>query len=266
MAQAVFEREGDHFIPTARAVGPWHPELLHGGATAGLLGHVLERARPDESMVINRLTVDLLRPVPKAPLRTSAEVVRLGKRLAVLQATVYAQDKPVAQARSLCLKPTPAALDEPVALDWEPPPGPDGLTSTSLMGGRAPDPDKAPPGLHFGIEIRRISGMAMKGEGTAWVRLPLAVIAGVPNSPFVHAAALSDFGNGLGQLYAPGTTGCINADINMFLQREPRGEWLGMQARAALETDGLGSVHTRLFDRDGPMGLVVQMIMANLRR
>lgn len=266
MANAVFERDGEHFIPTARAVGPWHPELLHGGAAAGLLGHVLERTRPDDTMAISRLTVDLLRPVPKAPLQTSAEVIRLGKRLAVLHATIHAADKPVAQAKALCLKPAPEPLPEPMALDWEPLPGPDGLASTSLMGGRRPDPEKLPPGLHFGIEIRRISGMAMKGEGTAWARLPLPVIAGVPNSPFVHAAALSDFGNGLGQLYAPGTTGCINADINLFLQREPRGEWLGMAAKAALEANGLGSVQTRLFDEEGPVGLVVQMIMANLRQ
>ena len=38
---AFFTRDGDDFVPTSHAVGPWNPNSLHGRVVAGLLGRTL---------------------------------------------------------------------------------------------------------------------------------------------------------------------------------------------------------------------------------
>ena len=69
MDQSLFVREGETFVPTASAGGPWSPSHLHGGSPTGLLALLMEQATVDTGLRLSRLTVDLLRPVPAAPRR-----------------------------------------------------------------------------------------------------------------------------------------------------------------------------------------------------
>ena len=56
--------EGDRFVPSDFARGPWSPDALHGGPVAALIGRAVEACPSDEPMHVARLTVELLRPVP----------------------------------------------------------------------------------------------------------------------------------------------------------------------------------------------------------
>ena len=82
MSEALFRLEAGRYLPTDRARGPWSPDALHGAPVAALLAHVVEQERPAD-LELARLTVDLCRPVPFAPLSVILERSREGRRVAV---------------------------------------------------------------------------------------------------------------------------------------------------------------------------------------
>lgn len=264
MTTALFVREHDLYVPQANAAGPWGGGALHGGSTAGLIAHVLELARPDEGMVLSRITIDLFRVVPSRPLRAVTEVVRPGKRIQVVQASLWDGDVEVCRALGLMLRTSEIALPTHAPTAAEKPPGPDGIEATSLRGSVADaDAMRLPPGLHTTIEVKRVSGEMGRGAGCAWIRVPVEVVEGVPMTPSVRAATVSDFGNGIGQLHLPDGYGFINADITLHLAREPQGEWINVDAKTVATAAGLGTVETLLFDAAGAFGQVSQSILAN---
>ena len=118
-----------------------------------------------------------------------------------------------------------------------------------------------PDGLHTTVQLRPVSELCEQGRGTAWITCPIPLLEGEQDTPFVRAALVSDFGNGVGQLSLSEGQGTINADVQLFLSRLPRGEWLALQSEALLEISGIGQVNSVLYDRDGRVGQVVQTIM-----
>ncbi|HYW02436.1 MAG TPA: thioesterase family protein [Gammaproteobacteria bacterium] len=261
MTDALFLREDGRYRPTALAGGPWTRGTLHGGPPSGLLAYGIEQAA-GSGLQPARMTVDLLRPVPAQPLELETSLVRSGRRLQLVDAVLLADGRPVCRASGLLLR---AAAVRPPPFAAPPgsrPEGPDGVA-----GGRFVDPDRMPPGVrvlpgfHTSVEARRVSGRPGEGRGTVWMRLPMAVVAGEPLTPLLRVASLADFGNGVGQIDVDGETGCINADLTLYLHRLPVGEWIGIEARGMLERDGLGLAHTRLYDRQGPIGYVTQALM-----
>ena len=71
MPSALFDRDGTTLLPTALCRGPWDHGYLHGGAVCGAIGWALEHARPDESLVLARATVEIRSMVPLGPLHTA---------------------------------------------------------------------------------------------------------------------------------------------------------------------------------------------------
>ena len=253
--------EQGRYHPTRYAIGPWDPRLLHGGATGGLVAHALELADPAPALQFTRLSIDLLRPVPLAPLTAEVKVVRTGTRLCVLSAELRHNDKTVVLAQALKLLPEAVTVPEYAHPDRPLPADPETLPITDLMGRALPPPDARRPSMHHAVEAKRVQGFALRGEGTAWVRGTVPVVLGHAPSPFVRVAALADFGNGLGQLHVDSRTGCINADISLHLLRLPVSEWICLAARAELFDHGLGAVHTAVFDPAGYLGRVTQTLL-----
>src|SRR5690606_1118423 len=78
----IFEPAGDRWVPTPIAPGPWSPDALHGGPTTALVGRLIVEHEPgDTAWFLSRLTVELIRPVPHAPLSVAVELRRPGKRV-----------------------------------------------------------------------------------------------------------------------------------------------------------------------------------------
>src|SRR5687768_3926901 len=85
-AEAFYEPLGDdRFAATPAAAGPWAPEFQHAGPVSALLGRAFERHDPGPGGRVGRVTVEILAPVPVAPLRVTTRVVRPGKRVALLE-------------------------------------------------------------------------------------------------------------------------------------------------------------------------------------
>ena len=244
------------------------------GPPAGLLARAIERASPDSELHVARLTIDLFRPVPKQLLHTHTRTVRQGHRIAVLEASLFSGELEVARATALLLRPSPVNLPE----DALPPPlhitSHEELTTTTMdsfmrnEGGDSPLVDRGPmlPGFHRTLEVRRVSGQPGRGRGTAWVRIPVPFVLGEETTPFVRVAAMSDFGNGLGHVTASDRgIGFINADISLYLHRLPEGEWVCLEAYGVAQEHGLGMVETVVHDGRGPIGRIVQALIANRR-
>lgn len=261
MTEALFLRDGELYVPTPECGSPWSPRQLHGGPVVGLMAHAVEQAPDNAGLHLARLTVDLLRPAPNSPLTVSTRLVRGGRRLQVMEASLFAGETEVTRASALFLENRPVTVPEHArfpAAELEPPTGP--VTASISEAGGWQD-RYSPVGLHSTAKAVILEGVNGQGQGLAWMRLPLPLVQGVKTSPPVMAATLCDFGNGVGQLNLSSELGCINTDVSLYLHRDPVGEWLGLDARSRMQETGVGLVETTLFDSLGPVGKLLQAII-----
>ncbi len=126
------ERVHDKFLATAATAGPWSAAAQHGGPPAALLGRAVA-ALAGPGRTVGRFTMDLLGPVPLGPLSVVAEVLRPGRTVALLQATLYDEDagRDVARAQ---------AWTFPLTTGGRRPPLPRSPTRPPTAGSRTPLP------------------------------------------------------------------------------------------------------------------------------
>jgi hypothetical protein len=261
MIKALFQRDGQLYVPTPACGSPWSPRHLHGGPVVGLMAHAVEQASGNVNLHLSRLTVDLLRPAPSSPLTVPTRLVRGGKRLQILEASLLAGDTEVARASALFLENRPVRVPGHgrfPAPELKPPSWPVEASVSEAGGWQS---QYSPVGLHSTAKAVIIDGVTGDGQGVAWLKLPLPLVQGVKTSPTVMAATLCDFGNGVGQLNLSSDVGCINADVSLYLHRSPVGEWLGLDARSRMQDTSVGLVETTLFDSQGPVGKILQAII-----
>src|SRR4051812_46725121 len=94
--------EGVESLPST--AGPWSLEAQHGGPPAALLGRAVEGLGAG---VVGRFTMDLLGPVPVGELGVSASVVRPGRSVSLVEASLHdaARDPPGANPSALRFPP-----------------------------------------------------------------------------------------------------------------------------------------------------------------
>lgn len=262
MSDALFLKDGRFHVPTEQSRGPWSPDHLHGGPVVGLLAHAAEQTSAQPTLRLARLTVDLLRPVPKQPLLLDARLVRPGKRLQVVEVRLLADDTEVTRASALFLERStvqvpPHGRFPEISLE-----APDVPSAPDLASAAGWEARYSPEGFHTTAQAVVLEGVQGQGHGRVWMRLPLPVVQGEETSPSVMAATLCDFGNGVGQLNLGPGLGSINADVSLYLHRPPVGEWLGLEAGSHMQDNGMGLVETTLFDAEGPVGKVLQATIA----
>lgn len=255
---AIYVPDGAAFVPTVLARGPWDPTAQHGGAPSALLARELERESGELGLV--RLTIDFLKPVPLEPLTVSTRVVRPGRRVQLTEATLEAGGRPVCRALGLALA-RPAGSAPLVRADVEPLPPPDGV-----------EPSPAPPGAETpmfgagGVELRFVKGAFSElGPAAAWMRFKVALVEGEETTPLQRVAAAADFGNGLSASVDWSEHVFINADLTIYLLRPPRGEWVGLDSRTSVESDGVGLAESVLHDADGAIGYAAQGLLVGPR-
>src|SRR3954465_11659696 len=120
MAESFFVPDGDRFVPTDYARGPWGPDAAHAGPPAALLGRAVGAREPaGPELVVSRFTMEILRPVPVRPLDVTARVVRPGRRVQMSEAVLRDGDQEVARAVAWRIRPADA-LDLDVNLEPTP--------------------------------------------------------------------------------------------------------------------------------------------------
>jgi hypothetical protein len=239
--RTIYETDGEAFVPTLLAIGPWDKRLQSGVALSGLAAHLVERAESPVPMITTRLVTDLQRPTPMgAPLLPRVSVVRSGKRLQILQVEILCEGEVVVRSSALRVREdvSPAnGLEAPVAL-------PEGLPT---MTERSP--------LNAVLETRlQEGGLEQLGPGVVWARFVGDIVAGVSISPFVQLAMASDFGSGVSANIGWREWTFANVDISLHLLRQPRGAWARVQSRTRSAGNGIAIVDTLLADLEGTVG------------
>ena len=252
LSEPVFRREGDAFVPTGHARGPWDPGQLHGGAPGALIAEAVQ----EEGYLVARLTLDFLGPVPMAPLTVSARTTKPGRSLQLAEAELSVDGQAVVRARAVRLRRGQVDLPERPEEDAAP---------SGPQTGRH-DPFPAPEGLVEGfhltaMDIRFVDGGDFgKGPARAWFRLTLPLVDDLPASPLARAVAAADFGNGISRIVDFDRYLFVNTDLTVHLHREPAGEWVLLDARTVLEPHGAGLARSLLSDEHGRVGLGAQSL------
>ena len=114
--EAVFRVEGNRVFTTEHAGGPWDARMQHGGAPSALIVWAAERIPTLQPMHVARLTVDLMRPVPVAPLTIETEVVREGRKIQLCAVRLFAEGVEVVRASVLKIRARPVVFPEGIAL------------------------------------------------------------------------------------------------------------------------------------------------------
>jgi hypothetical protein len=115
--QPFFTRDGDAFIPTSAANGPWDPKSLHGRVITGLLAFVIEQRHGSDDFVPARLTVDMFRLPGFAQIGVTSRVIRDGLRIKVVEAEFFSGGVCMARASCQLLRRT----ENPFGNVWSPP-------------------------------------------------------------------------------------------------------------------------------------------------
>lgn len=265
MADAIFHPDGpDRFAPTELARGPWDPDALHGGAPAALLARAVERLPADgsDAMAVARLTYEFLRPVPLAPLVVRARVVRPGKRVQLVEAALLAAgEEEVARVLALRIRQD----DAPAATEQEPLPVARGPADSDPIA--MPAFERGPTMFaRDGMEVRFARGaFADVGPAFAWFRLRAPLVAGEQPTPLQRLAAAGDFGNGIATAVSWATHVFINPDLTLYCERQPAGEWVGLDAVTRIATSGVGVSDSVLYDERGRVGRAQQGLFVAAR-
>src|ERR1700692_1962959 len=172
MAESIFEPAGEGvYIATEAALSPWTDKALHGGAPTMLMAREIEGFPADENMFVARLTVELLRPIGRLPLSVRCRLVRPGRKVQLVEASIWSEGKEVARATGLRMR----SIDIEVPQQNDPPPHgpPESLTEWSATWARG-------PAYHLlGVEVRAPENSdRSRGPGWAWFRLKLPLVPG----------------------------------------------------------------------------------------
>jgi hypothetical protein len=198
------------------------------------------------------VTYEFVRPVPLGELEVSASVTRPGRRVQLLEgAIVSAEGTEVVRARALLVA---TAANEAGSTD-PPPPGPEAGTPNEFdSGGVTSFPSDA-------MEIRFIDGRFREpGPSTAWFRLRVPLVAGEEPSSLQRLAAAADFPNGIATELPWSEYVFINPDLTLYVERQPIGDWICLDAQMRVRNGGVGFSEAVLYDAQGRVGRSLQSL------
>ncbi len=113
--EPIFRVDGERVVTSPDAAGPWDPRMQHGSAPAALVVWAAEAVSTPVPMRIARVTIDLMRPVPVAPLTVEREVLREGRKIQLCGIRLKADGVLVVSASVLKIKQQAAELPPGIA-------------------------------------------------------------------------------------------------------------------------------------------------------
>lgn len=256
---AIFTRTGEDYVPTELARGPWDPDAQHGGAPAALLGREIERCPAAGEMLVARVTVEFLRPVPLAALRARTRMLRPGRRVQLVEASLDAGGVEVCRATALRIRRDPGVV-EAVAGEEDRLPAPE-LGRVAV----GPVARGQTTFVTEGCEVRFVSGDYGAGPAQAWIRLRVPLLAGEEPSPLQRTLAAADFGNGVSAALDWTSHLFVNSDLTVYLERPAVGEWIGLDSRTRIDAAGTGTAESVLHDERGRIGRSLQSLYVDRR-
>jgi hypothetical protein len=241
--------------PLPSTASPWGPETQHGGPPAALLAWAAEGVADG---VVGRFTMELLGPVPVAPLSVTAEIERKGRTVQLVAAELYDEQaaRPVARARAWFFPRTTSAGPA------TPTPAPD---TTPAEGRHHPLPAGWSGGYLDAVEWRWIRGAVDEpGPGLVWMRPP-DLFPDRPASPVQRLLACADSASGASAVLDPRAWAFLNTELTVHVLREPEGEWLLLDAATLLGGGSVGLATSAIHDARGLVARSGQALLVSRR-
>jgi hypothetical protein len=237
MSEAFFEALGpDRFRATELTRGPWDPGLQHAGPPAALLGRSVERHGERSGLQVARITFDIVRPLPIAELQVTTRLLRGGRSVELVEATLRAGEAEVMRATALRIRRTVPFF-----------------------------PTGQDVGYHTAMESRFVAGSFLElGPATVWMRMRHPLVPGESPSPLCRVLVAADSGNGVSAALDYQHWRFINPDLTVYLRRLPAGDWVALEATTTA-TAGVGLADTTLHDEHGPIGRSAQALFVDRR-
>lgn len=265
---------GFESLPGTR--GPWDAESQHAGPPAALVGRAIESCGgigddASERLVV-RVAIEILRPVPIAPVGVSARVIRPGRRVDMVEASLTDDEgRELVSARGWRMLRNEIEL--PAGLASADPASP--AQGAGLPGGGPAPPPPAELeradaffptgheiGYHSAMEYRFASGSFLDpGPATTWMRMRQPLLPGEKPSPLQRVLIAADTGNGISATLDFDRYLFINVDLTVHLHRMPVGEWVCLDSLTIPEPTGVGLADTMLLDERGPIGRAAQSLL-----
>jgi hypothetical protein len=256
--EGFFRADGDALIPADFASSPWGA-VLHGRLIGGLTARAVEHAHADDQdLICSRLTIDMFRSAPLAPVRVAVRPIRTGRRIAVLEVTVENDDGPVGQGKAVLLRRSqqPEGTFRPT-----PPWG----AQTPLEMGPPPEVPAAgrrwtPPWQSWSVGPS--GSMAGALRAGMWIREIHPLVTGEQLTPLVRLSMAADLASPVSNASDRGLD-FINADYTIYLGRDPHGEYIGIEPYGHVSDRGVAVGQCVVHDLQGPVGFVATTAVAN---
>ncbi len=248
------------YQPQDPARGPWDRESLHGRVVAGILAHEMEVRYGDSAFQVSRLSVDMFRVAPYAPVSVKTELVRDGNRIRVSDATLFSGETAIGRANMVMLR----RAEPPEGSVWKPEPWDAPHPDTIEV--RPPRNEGWEPAWEtrsLNFQFRQESSPGVKKR--AWLREVRPLIAGIELTPTIRCALAADFTSPIAN---GGSAGLhyVNADLTLYLHRDLAGEWIGMDVVDHQSADGVATGTCMLHDLSGALGSSTVCAVANRRK
>jgi Thioesterase-like superfamily len=251
---AFYRRDGEAFTPSELTRGPWNPGAQHAGPPSALLGRAIEA----DGMLVGRITIEIVRPVPLAPLTVASRVLRSGRNVDLVEATLTESNggQAVSRATAWRLRIDPSETSG----TGEAPPGTDAGRERAFF---ATGQDV---GYHTAMDYRFLDGgFTEPGPARVWLRMRQPLVAGEPTSPLARVLVAADSGNGVSAALDYRRYLFINTELTVHLIREPAGEWVLLDSVTRVGPHGVGLSETVLYDEAGRLGRAAQTLLVRPR-
>lgn len=256
---AYFERlSATRFGATASVQGAWNTAEQHIAPALGLLTHTVEQnhlERHPIPLTLSRLAFDILGTLPLDNVEIDTRVIRPGRTIELVEATLTHDDRPAVILRAW----------------FQATPDTSTIAGTDLLP-RLADPDQFEPWEASAIwpgefvrtvEVRR--RQLSPGRAQFWLRPRIPLLRDERVSTTARAMSILDIANGVTPRRPPTLVAFPNLDTTVHLFQPPRSEWVGYDTTVAFGADGIGLTHSVLYDAISPIGTAQQILTVRPR-
>ncbi|HVY78394.1 MAG TPA: thioesterase family protein [Solirubrobacterales bacterium] len=261
MFEAFYERNGGgELVATELTRGPWDPEAQHAGPPSALLGRAVERIEGSEAFQVGRIVFEILRPVPIGPVRVETRVLRPGRKVRLVEASLLVEGAEVMRATAWQLRTAELEMPAEATAEDPAPPGPEEGWTPEFF------PTGEEVGYQSAMEFRAVAGAFLEpGPAIFWLRMRQPLVAGEEPTPLQRALVAADVGNGISAVLDYRRFVFVNVDLTVHFERMPEGEWVCVDAVTRPEPNGIGTAESVLSDQRGRIGRAAQSLLIEAR-
>ncbi|WP_267626613.1 thioesterase family protein [Gordonia sputi] len=249
--------------------GPWGPQMQHAGPPSALLVRVIEEDHVATDQRLGRVSIDVLRAIPVAPISIETVVLRPGSRISLIEATGFVDGHAVICARAWRFPRVPSEYPATDTLSEESV----AATIADIEAWVTPEegydggviPGASLDGYLTATEFRFTRGYFSDfGPAAAWGRTHCTLVPEEELSPWQTTLILADSSSGISLAAHPHRYPAINADLTLVLHRDPAGPWIHIDSTTHTVPGQGSAAYAVLSDKSGRIGTCTQSLFASI--